>query len=208
MRTNITIDINLVGKLYLEERKSVPEMAKLLNTSTHIIYSLMSKNNILRRTPAELNALRFHNKKPSFNLKRYLSLKDRELKVIGTMLYWGEGFQSAAATGVDFANSSPQMIVLFLRFLRQVCGIDELKLRVYLYCYSNQNPGELIDFWSNITHIPESQFTKPYVRYDFDPAKLNKMKHGLIHIRYYDKKLLQSIRDWIQEYVQRYTVSK
>lgn len=131
-------------------------------------------------------------------------MKDRELKAMGTMLYWAEGFQSNYADIVDFANSKPAMITLFLKFLRRICGIDESRLRVYLYCYSNQNVEGLINYWSKLTGIPKLQFTKPYVRQDFKVEKIGKMKHGLIHIRYYDKKLLELIKKWTEEYVKEY----
>jgi len=62
------------------------------------------------------------------------------------MLYWAEGFQSEKAKMIDFANSKPEMISLFLKFLRQICGIDENRLRAYLYCYENQSPQKLIKF--------------------------------------------------------------
>ena len=40
---------------------------------------------------------------------------------------------------VDFANSDKDMIIMFMQFLRKVCGVDEKRLRVYSYFYSNQN---------------------------------------------------------------------
>jgi hypothetical protein len=48
------------------------------------------------------------------------------------------------------------------------------------------------------------QFTKPYVRKDFDKKKEGKKRHGLVHIRYADKKLLDLIRIWINETVEKF----
>lgn len=73
-------------------------------------------------------------------------------------------------------------------------------------CYSNQKPNKLIDFWSKITRIPKSQFIKPYVREDFRPDKEDKMKHGMVHIRYSDKKLLLQLMEWIEEFKGKYCV--
>lgn len=89
---------------------------------------------------------------------------------MGTMLYWAEGAKSGKLGKnkiVDFTNSDPKMILVFLYFLREFCGIDEKRLRCLLYCYSNQNVYKLMRYWSKITHIPISQFTKPYIRSDF-----------------------------------------
>ena len=120
------------------------------------------------------------------------------------MLYWGEGSKWDGERVVDFANSNSEMIKIFLSFLRIICGIKEDKVRIYLYCYSNQFPDKLIDFWSKEINVPKSQFTKPYIRNDYNKNKTGKMKHGLIHIRYADKKLLNLIREWIKEYVVKF----
>lgn len=92
------------------------------------------------------------------------------------------------------------MVRVFLSFLRKICSIDESRLRVYLYCYSNQKLLNLIKYWSKVTKIPTSKFTKPYIRKDFQLSKIGKMEKGLIHVRYYDKKLLLEMMNWIEEY--------
>ena len=121
--------------------------------------------------------------------------------MIGAMLYWGEGYKGShesPAGLVDFANSDPEMIQMFLKFLRAVFYLDESKFRVYLYCHSNQNLKDIMDFWSNLTSIPITQFSKPYIKKDFGSKRV--MSHGLVHIRYYDKKLLLEIKKMIDSY--------
>jgi hypothetical protein len=95
------------------------------------------------------------------------------------------------------------MITLFIRFIRKIFTIDEKKFRVYIYCYSDQNISRITQFWSDITKIPKNQFTKPYIRSDFN-SHGNKMTNGLIHIRYGDKKLLLEIKSMIESYVSKY----
>ncbi|MEX2033142.1 MAG: hypothetical protein WD889_01095 [Candidatus Colwellbacteria bacterium] len=196
--------LKLIQDLYYTEKLSAREIAKSLNVSLDAVYYFMRSNGLKRRNYSEFNLVRFEKKTPSFILRKKLSAKDKELKALGTMLYWAEGFQASYADIIDFTNSKPAMILLFLKFLRRICGINESKLRVYLYCYSNQDVKSLINYWSKATKISKSQFTKPYVREDFRPEKAGKMKYGLIHIRYYDKKLLELIRKWIEEYIEEY----
>ncbi|MBI2035857.1 MAG: hypothetical protein HYT12_04250 [Candidatus Liptonbacteria bacterium] len=197
--------LKLVKELYYDKLLPAYEIAKILRVSVDAVYGFMNRHNLKRRTLAENNKIQFANKKPSFKLKGNLNEYEKELKASGTMLYWGEGFQSEKAIGVDFANCKPEMIKLFLEFLRKICGIDESRLRVYLYCYANQNINNIINFWSALTKIPKSQFTKPYIRTDFDIKKIDKMRYGLIHIRYHDKKLLNLIRGWISEYSEKFS---
>lgn len=189
-----------VKALYYGKKMSMKEIAGKLGVSIDAVVYFMRKHGLYRRTFSEMNKVRFENKKPSFEIRKNNSLRARELKAIGAMLYWGEGYKGDKSSGVDFANSDPEMIRMFLVFLRSIYKINEKKLRILLYCYSNQNTAELIKFWSKLTNIPKEQFTKPYARKDFNERNNRKMQYGLIHVRYSDKKLLLSLKDLINSY--------
>lgn len=198
-----TLGKSLVKKvmdLYCDKQLSVNDVANELGVSIDAVFYCMRKNGIKRRKKHESNAIRYERQKPSFKLKKINNEKLEILKVIGTMLYWGEGYKVGKKCTVDFANSDKDMILLFLKFLRKVCGIDEKKLRVYPYFYSNQDANRNINYWSRLTKISKKQFSKPYIRNDFRKEKKGKMPYGLIHIRYSDKKLISLILGWISEY--------
>lgn len=186
--------------LYYDQGLSAQEAADRLNVPLDAVFYCMRKNGLKRRKRQESNHLRFQRADPSFRLCQVLDQKTELLKAIGTMLYWGEGCKSNRTTVVDFANSDPEMIKLFLHFLRKVCGVREDKLRVFPYFYANQDIERNIDYWIKTTGIGRNQFTKPYIRKDFKPEKSNRMPYGLIHIRYADKKLLSLIKGWIEHY--------
>ncbi len=191
--------LEIVKGLYYESKFSARQIAEKLNVSVDAVYYFMRRNNLSRRTFSEENELRFERKPLSFKVKTNLSLKEEKLKTVGVAIYWGEGYKSGKSCGIDLANSDPEMIKAFLSFLRNICGIDESRLRILLYCYSNQNIVKLKKFWSGITKVPVSQFSKAYVRNDFKIGKENKMPFGMIHIRYADKKLLILVKKWIDE---------
>lgn len=188
-----------VRRLYYNDKLSAKEIADKLGVSIDAVFYCMRKNGFARRKPNESNYFRYERRNPSFNLKKLNTEDLRTLKTIGIMLYWGEGYK-ASKNIVDFANSDKDMIALFMKFLRKICGVDEKRLRVYSYFYANQNIKKNINFWSKITKINKKQFTKPYIRNDYRSDKLDKMPYGLIHIRYSDKKLLNLIKSWIGEY--------
>lgn len=196
----------LIKKLYYKDLYSMQKIADHLGVSLDAVVYFFRNNKLKRRSFAEVQKLRFYNKKPSFKRRKLSSVKLRELAIIGAMLYWGEGYKGSPenrSPRVDFANSDPKMIKMFLHFLTSVYDLDYSKLRVYLYCYANQDPKKLISFWSKQTRIPKSQFTKPYVRKDYKTDG-RKMKHGLVHIRYGDKKLLIDLISMIDYYVNKY----
>jgi len=195
----------LIKRLYYTEEFSAKKIAEHLNVSLDAVYYFMRCHGLKRRSFSEDSRLRFERKKPSFTIKKRLLQGEEYLKITGTMLYWCEGYKSEKGSIVDFANSDPVMVRFFVSFLRRICGVYEKKLKVLLYCYANQNVPSLIHFWSECADIPKEQFSKPYIRKDFDIKKKNKMPYGMVHIRYGDKKLLLLIKEWIKEYKESLT---
>jgi hypothetical protein len=105
--------------------------------------------------------------------ERIGQLSEREFLVLGLALYAGEG--SKTRNDVIFANSDPRMILMFTRWLRRFFDVDESRLRVRLYLHEGLDLDEAVRFWSDLTQIPPSQFTKPY-RAVADPT-MRRTKH-------------------------------
>ena len=179
----------LVKNLY-QNGLTGPEISLHIKVSVKQVYDSLRRQDIPRKSIVEQNRLRFRKSPLSFSFKKEFSQKERDLLVAGLMLYYGEG----AKTGhtVDFANSDPMLLSLFLKFLKDICGIDEKKLRFYLYCFSDQNSQSLIRFWCSHLSVKRGQFTKPYVRSTLNKGKRT-MANGVLHIRYSDKRLLEKI---------------
>jgi len=186
-----------IETLYWDHKYTLEDVAFKLNISYWTLYNLMKKYNISRRNRSEAG-YNYNKDKPQFEIKISLSIAEEKLKIAGIMLYWAEG--TPKGNTVDFANSNPQMIEIFLKFLREVCGISEERLRVYLYCYSGQNLKSLKNYWRDVTKVPLQQFTKPYIRKENPNFSNRKLPYGLIHIRYNDKRLLEQIKIWIMEW--------
>lgn len=195
-----------VKDLYYNKGYSMQRIGDELGVSIHSVTYFMRRYKLSRRNASETNALWFERKTPSFAIRPANSkLRNVELEAMGSMLYWAEGYDTDKATGIDFANSDSAMVLLFMAFLRSRYKLDESKFRPYVYCYSNQNTKSIIKFWSRVLNVPTRQFIKPYVRQDYrENGRI--MKHGLVHIRYHDKKLLLDIRNLIESYKLRYSI--
>lgn len=191
--------ISLVKKFYYLDKMCMREISERLGVSIHAVVHFMRKYDLPRRSYKEMNRLRFERKSPSFKWRKHLSRDAEALKLAGAMLYWGEGYKSEKGSVLDFTNSDPVMIKIFLNFMHSVFELDESKFRVLLYCYADQNTSELIKFWSDLSGIGRKQFIKPYVRKDFRKDG-RKMHYGMVHIRYIDKKLLLAIKELIEHY--------
>ena len=205
-------DKNLIEKicsLYLKNQYSMVMVAEKLKISPNKVQYWLEKNNIPRRNNSEAGYLthqkRF-NKFPS-NIKKKFLQKEKELLIAGIMLYWAEGWKKNSGC-IAFSNSNPKMIQLFLKFLREICGIYENRLRVVLHLYENQKELELKKFWSKITRIPLKQFNKSHIHKGKSGTYKKKSKYGTLSLRYGDKKLLKQILKLIEEYTGKFLKRK
>lgn len=115
-------------------------------------------------------------------IERIGQLSERDLLISGVMLYAGEGAKTDG--DVKLANTDPRMITLFCRWLRMFFDIDESRLRVRLYLHQGLDLDAATVFWSDLTHIPTSQFGKPW-RAVPDPS-IRRSKHpmGCVTVNY------------------------
>jgi predicted transcriptional regulator len=83
-----------------------------------------------------------------------------DLYSMGCMLYWAEGTKSRC--GVTFANSDPNMIKLFMRFLRECFEVPDEKvtLNVYGYIGGSLSQEEIEKHWLEVTGLPHTQLRK------------------------------------------------
>lgn len=181
---------------------SAQQVADHFKVSLNASYYALRHLKVKRRTAQETNSIRFEAKPFSYNLKSKLTAREKQLKSAAIMLYWAEGYKVGKNT-IDFANSDPQMALIFKRFLSNICRVDEKRVRGHIYCYEGQDVKELTRYWSRLLSIPEKQFIKPYIKKAVTPGPRGpRMVHGLVHIVYCDTKLLRQILKWIEEYCQ------
>lgn len=129
-------------------------------------------------------------------------LSKTELLLIGAALYWGEGTlreRPGYSPIVSFTNSDPQMVKIFLRFLREILNVEEERIRAGVQLHQNIKPEVAKKFWSRITKLPQERF------YTFDQvSKISKFKrhihflpHGTITIRVNSRRLFYRVKGYI-----------
>jgi|SRR3989344_1574993 len=184
---------------------SAQQVADHFNISLDASYYALRRLKVKRRTAKETNSIRFEAKPLSYNLKTRLTKEEKQLKISAVMLYWAEGYKVGRNT-VDFANSDPDMVVIFWKFLSEICRVERKRVRLHLYAYEGQDIQNLIRFWCELLDLPKHHFIKPYIKKAATQGLRGpRMVHGLVHIRYCDTKLLRQILQWIEEYRQDLT---
>ncbi len=111
-------------------------------------------------------------------------------KLLCSMLFWAEGKKVTEVIG--FTNSDPKMMSVFLRVLRAAFPIDEKKLRVLVHLHSYHNEDEVKAFWSEVTQIPLTQFTKSYIKQNTGKRKREGYM-GTLSLRYYSARIAQEL---------------
>lgn len=121
-----------------------------------------------------------------------MTLTDNDLLLIGAALYTCEGTKPREVRNhqkiysIEFTNTDPKVIVLFLKFLRIIIKPVEDRIKAELFIYPDLDEGILTEYWSKLTQIPKSRFNKAIVL----KGSGSKFKHnplGIMKIRYHHK---------------------
>jgi len=138
--------INVIKRLYYDKGYNMKDIAEKFDVSYKTVLCFMKSFYVSDRSFKEANKNSFEHKPLSFKFKINLKDKDRELLIKAIMIYWCEGSKGFKSNTVDLANCDPEMLKLFILFLRKICRVDESRIRIYLYCYSNQNIDKNIEY--------------------------------------------------------------
>ncbi len=115
-------------------------------------------------------------------LERIGSLSEREFLVAGLALYAGDGAKTGG--NVHFANSNPDLIAFFCRWIRRFMSPPERALRIRVYLHDDLDIETAARFWSNLCAVPLEQFHAPYRPAAKATKRRNRHMHGCCHIRY------------------------
>jgi len=111
-------------------------------------------------------------------------------KLILAVLFWTEGSKSTKE--ISFINSDPQMISTFLRLLRACYSISESKFRCLLHAHEYHDVPRQLKYWSQLTNIPLTQFSKTYLKPNTGKRKKTNYP-GSLRVRYYDSMIAREL---------------
>ncbi len=122
----------------------------------------------------------------------------------GGMLYWAEG-DKGSRNAVRLSNSDPELIRLFLRFLRAYFDVTDEQMRVTCHLFADhlERQMEIEQFWLDVLALPRSclrkSFVNIYSKYS-QKKRRNKLPYGTVRISVHSTRVVQSIYGAIQEY--------
>ena len=135
----------------------------------------------------------------------------KELEIVGTVLYGCEGTRlrrdkrrvnNVYHWVIEFTNTDPKLIKLFLLFMHKVLAIHEKKLKGQLFIYNDFNQNKVEKFWSRTTEIPLSRFNKTII---LTPRgyKGKLSEKGTFKLRYHSKETFKKLDSIMEKVFQR-----
>lgn len=136
------------------------------------------------------------------------TLGKKELMLIGAALYWAEGTKDKrhnGASGVDFSNTDPRMIVIIIRWLTLCCGVrpSEIYAHLYIHIYQRKNVARAIRYWCSSCQLSESQITGVYFKRHNPRSRRHTYTadyYGTLRVRVRrSSRIIRRILGWIDE---------
>lgn len=135
---------------------------------------------------------------------RALARRGDALHVTGAMLYWAEG-DKGSKNCARLSNSDPDLLGLFVEFLRVHLEVPDEKLRVTCHLFADHlaRQVEIEQFWLDLLGLPRSclckSFVNVYSKYS-QKKRQNKLPYGTTRVSVSSTRVVQSIYGSIQEY--------
>lgn len=127
----------------------------------------------------------------AINALSKINLNNNTFKLLCSFLFWAEGSKNTSY--LSFINSDPVMITTFIKLLRLAYPLKEEKFRALVHIHEYHNETKIKDYWSKITKIPLTQFSKSYQK-PHTKKRIREGYQGSLRIRYYDSKIALELR--------------
>ena len=91
-----------------------------------------------------------------------LDLSERELFIAGVVAYWAEGTKNkpwSRNVGVQFMNSDPGMVQLFLRWLR-LLGVEDERLSFRVHIHESGDVAAAERYWASIVGVSTAELQR------------------------------------------------
>lgn len=152
---------------------------------------------IKKRIKDAAKARERYKKKASKEIK---SLSAKDLKLIGSVLYWAEG-SNKNRNCLRFANSNSEVIRIIMKFFREVCHISDKKIKARAHIYPGNDYSKTLKFWRKIVKLPSKNFYKPQIqvsRASKGKRKRNTLPYGTLHLTAGNTEIASKVKGWIR----------
>ena len=189
----------ILERFYLSRKKSVPEIANLLNCSEHKVNYWLRKYAIPKRSISEAIYIKNHPHGDPFKVKEPLTNEEFRLYGLGVGLYWGEGHRKSK-TSIRLGNTDPKLIRKFMDFLVRICGVKRRDIAFSLLIFSDIEPTLAKNFWIKALRIKPAQIRGKItvIKSGSIGNYRQKSKYGVLILQYHNRKLRDIVMNMIE----------
>ncbi len=191
-------------RLYNIEKKSVAQVAKILNCSHSKVNYWLERCEIPKRSISEAIYNIKNPKGDPFTLRNVEVITNDEktknalLFGLGIGLYWGEGLRTGK-NGIRLTNTDPKLLLKFMEFLKVFFGINKDQLKFSLQIFDDLYANYSLEYWTDTLGVNRSQFYKTIIsKVRGDGTYRSKSRHGVIIIYFNNIKVKKIILEMIE----------
>lgn len=166
--------------------KSIKEIVSELKLGTGTVSKYCKNVALTSHAKNILDSKRYPAKQASLEEKRKAALHaegiiqnldSRDVFLIFTALYWGEGTKSE----LNIINGDSKLILFFVKGLLSL-GINKNRIKISVRYYPGQSKVMLIDFWLQLLHLDKSNIVG-FELVKGSTGKFHKLAHGMCRVR-------------------------
>jgi len=119
------------------------------------------------------------------------------LHYAGCLLYWAEG--AKARNKLWFVNSDPEMMLLWMRFLREELHVEDeiITIQIHVHSAGQIEPAEV--YWTDLLGLPRTALMKTQIK-DGSDTRHNTLEYGVCAVNVGRTELAMHVYGAIQEY--------
>lgn len=190
---------SLLKRLYIDQKMSVADIAKQEQCSQNKINYWLTKHQISKRSISEAVYIKNNPSGDPFRVQQPKTNDDWFLLGLGLGLYWGEGTK-ANKHAVRLGNSDPDLILQFLKFLKQMYQIETSKLSFGLQIFNDISEEKALKYWSGKLKVSTSSFQKVVVTPSRGVGTYRKKSdYGVLTVYFHNTKLRDIIVDALDD---------
>lgn len=183
------VDKKLLEHLYLYDKKSGHDIARILHCSDGKINYWLEKYSIPKRSISDAIYTKCNPNGDPFVPQIPKTSEEAFLFGLGLGLYWGEGTKKSLSQ-VRLGNTDPYLVRSFILFLREAYNIDESRLHFGLQIFTDMDQKKEEKFWQKFLNVDTKQFYKTTnTRSGSLGTYRTKSTHGVLTVYFNNKKL-------------------
>lgn len=183
---------------WLKNLKLTPEQSELLKSKRLDVI----KTKALKKISRTSRLIEEIKNKSSQDIGK---ISKKELWLMGIILYWKNGNKSDLKKGVHFSSSNPDLVKLFLKWLKEVGCVEDGEIKFTIFLNKKKETktedsanSRSVSHWSKVTGFPINCFNKIY----FKKGGISNL--GFLRIKVTQSSMLaRQINGWIEGLKQR-----